>query len=48
MPDETQVSPAISRFYDKDATAGDNYWSPLAFVDLTLPDVSLCLMNRLF
>ncbi|VDK73632.1 unnamed protein product [Litomosoides sigmodontis] len=38
MPDETQVSPAINRFYEKDAATGDNYWSPLAFVDLTLPD----------
>ncbi|KAL3994500.1 SEFIR domain family protein [Acanthocheilonema viteae] len=38
IPEETQVNPAINHFYGKDAATGDNYWSPLAFVDLTLRD----------
>ncbi|KAK6104312.1 SEFIR domain family protein [Brugia pahangi] len=38
IPEEAQMNPAISRFYDKDAASGGNYWSPLASVDLTLRD----------
>ncbi|EJD76278.1 hypothetical protein LOAG_16743 [Loa loa] len=38
IPEETQVNPAISHFYDKDIADNDIYWSPLASVDLTLRD----------
>lgn len=46
IPEETQVHPAINRFYNRDAATGENYWSPLVSVDLTLQDVSLQLINR--
>ncbi|CAG9538412.1 unnamed protein product [Cercopithifilaria johnstoni] len=46
IPEETQVSPTISRFYDKDGAIGDNYWSPLAFVDLTLRDKVIIRYER--
>ncbi|VDK65787.1 unnamed protein product [Onchocerca ochengi] len=38
IPEETQVHPAINRFYNRDAATGENYWSPLVSVDLTLQD----------
>ncbi|KAM3719104.1 Interleukin cytokine receptor-related protein [Dirofilaria immitis] len=38
IPEETQAHPAINRFYNKDALIGDNSWSPLVYVDLTLRD----------
>ncbi|VDO42240.1 unnamed protein product [Onchocerca flexuosa] len=38
IPEETQVHLSINRFYNKDATNGENYWSPLVSVDLTLLD----------
>uniref|UniRef100_A0A0R3RYM7 SEFIR domain-containing protein n=1 Tax=Elaeophora elaphi TaxID=1147741 RepID=A0A0R3RYM7_9BILA len=46
IPEETQVNPAISRFYNKDAATFDSSWSPLASVDLTLHDRVLIRYER--